>query len=367
MPSHLLRITRLSLDALREIADSQRLYALLDACDAPDVPVKVAELGEGRAVSLYRGLPEEEYSAFAPYLACADMALVDWIAAHLWHDAWGVFVVFDGPLPALRSHFRHFLIVDDPQGEKMYFRFYDPRVLPKYLPTCTTQELRRFYGGIGAFLIGDPNDPAAVQSIAQGEDAALFAPVTASVVTRIGERFPIRAEQMAIFEQTASEDWTQGLAKEVKSKYPNRLPANDENLLKSVTAWIADARLWGFRTEAEIKRYVHSCVQTQGQRDPIETRLQTYLNLHHENLLRGVDVQHFAHTATQFALRHRVYQEEGVAWLAVILLAGYRKGDFNPAWIDPILDQPKVTEESRVLQVHQNAIARGWIASKGVS
>jgi hypothetical protein len=31
-----------------------------------------------------------------------------------------------------------FLIVEDPDGEEMYFRFYDPRVLRKFLPVCST-------------------------------------------------------------------------------------------------------------------------------------------------------------------------------------------------------------------------------------
>ena len=257
MPSHLLQTTQLSLDALRDLAHSQRLYAILDACDAPSVPDKVEELGETRAVSLYRGMAEEEYSAFAPYLAHADADLVDWIAANLWHDAWGVFVVFDGSLPALRSHFRHFLIVDDPQGEEMYFRFYDPRVLRKYLPTCTSKELAQFYGGIEAFMVSDPADPAAVEAIAQAKDAAIFAPVTSSVVTRIRQRFPIREPQMAAFGPEAEAAFEGRLIAHLHEHHADAIEGlSDDMLLPMARTGVARARNYGMTWESNLTAFV---------------------------------------------------------------------------------------------------------------
>ncbi len=37
---------------------------------------------------------------------------------------------------SLRKHFRTFLMVKSPEGDRLYFRYYDPRVLRVYLPTC---------------------------------------------------------------------------------------------------------------------------------------------------------------------------------------------------------------------------------------
>jgi len=34
----------------------------------------------------------------------------------------------------------------------MTFRFYDPRVISKYLPTCTPEELEIFFGKIDTFF-----------------------------------------------------------------------------------------------------------------------------------------------------------------------------------------------------------------------
>jgi len=43
--------------------------------------------------------------------------------------------------------------VQDAKGKDMYFRFYDPRVLRVFLPTCTPEELSDFFGPIAGFLI----------------------------------------------------------------------------------------------------------------------------------------------------------------------------------------------------------------------
>ena len=73
----------------REWAERGELYAILDACDTPSVVEKVKELGDERAVSLYRGTAEEEFESIAPYLVVVDTAVFDWIAETLWAEPWG--------------------------------------------------------------------------------------------------------------------------------------------------------------------------------------------------------------------------------------------------------------------------------------
>lgn len=149
----LLQTRTASLDELRELAAAGRLYAVIDACDTPAVPAKAAELGEERAVSLYRGSAEEMYWAIAPYLFAVDGALLDWIVAELWTEPWGIFAVADADLEAVRRHFRRFLLVQSPEGEQWYFRFYDPRVLSAYLLGCSAAELKSFYAMVVSFMV----------------------------------------------------------------------------------------------------------------------------------------------------------------------------------------------------------------------
>src|SRR4051794_4469402 len=84
-----------SLFDVRQVARSGRLYAILDACDAPPVPPKVATLGDARGVSLYRGGAEERLADIAPYLVAVDESLLVWILETLWAEPWGLLVASD--------------------------------------------------------------------------------------------------------------------------------------------------------------------------------------------------------------------------------------------------------------------------------
>ena len=141
---------------VRRWAEAGRLRAVIDACDAPAVWNRARDLGEQRAVSLYKGRAEEDLAAIAPYLFTVDDGLYDWITTTLWAEPWGFFLLSDEPLEALRHHYRKFLVVEGPGSEPLYFRFYDPRVLQAYLPTCTSSELTDFFGPARAIGITNP-------------------------------------------------------------------------------------------------------------------------------------------------------------------------------------------------------------------
>jgi hypothetical protein len=155
-PSSQIHVRPGTLRDLQKMASEGRLFVILDACDESSVPPKVTELGPEMAVSLYRGRAEHEQWAVAPYLAKADPRLLHWITQNLWKKPWGVFAVAECDLNTLRKHLRRFLTVADPEGEPMYFRYYDPRILAVFLPTCTREELKTFMGPIKAYAIGEP-------------------------------------------------------------------------------------------------------------------------------------------------------------------------------------------------------------------
>jgi hypothetical protein len=139
------------LPELAKLVETQRVYVILDACDAPAVPPKAQSLGEERAVSLYNGTAQEDYWAIAPYLCKADVELLEWIKDALWKEPWGIVAVSNADFAAVRAHFRKFLIVQSPENEHWYFRFYDPRVLPVFLESSTPEELKEFFGPIQVF------------------------------------------------------------------------------------------------------------------------------------------------------------------------------------------------------------------------
>ncbi len=144
-------------DLLRK--DFQPLYALLDASREPSVLKVILESKEEHQ-SLYEGAQGAQLAHFAPYLIRIPpkSALLDTLIHQAWSKSWGVFLTCDKPLKDLRTHFRHFLTVKLPDGEQVYFRYYDPRVLRLFLPTCLAEETTQFFGPVKQFLI-EAQDP----------------------------------------------------------------------------------------------------------------------------------------------------------------------------------------------------------------
>jgi len=136
-------------------------YILLDAAQLGIKIIRAKELNPNHD-SLYRGKSEQFLAFVAPYLFSFDpqAEFGKWYIQNGWGNSWGILVYSDIDLKALVKHFRHFLMVKKENGEQLYFRFYDPRVLRVFLPTCDERQLRDFFGPIDYFLCED-EEPAA--------------------------------------------------------------------------------------------------------------------------------------------------------------------------------------------------------------
>ncbi|MCU0649154.1 MAG: DUF4123 domain-containing protein [Gemmatimonadaceae bacterium] len=146
----------LTVELLAPFRDAGQLFVVLDACDAPSVPVLCEGVGPTRAVSLYRGDAEERYADIAPYLLhVTDETLFEWVMAYAVTPGWGILVIAPVAFEAMRTHLRKFLKVMGPDGRRLYFRFYDPRVLPVFLPTCERAQLDQFFGPVLAYGTSD--------------------------------------------------------------------------------------------------------------------------------------------------------------------------------------------------------------------
>lgn len=132
---------------------AEPLFAILDAARDPKV-LQILRASKEEFQSLYEGQQGEELAELAPYLVSLpkDSKLLEMLVCEAWGKSWVAYFVSASPFSEVRRHFRHFLIVEDEAGKKMYFRFYDPRVLRVYLPTCTGQETVSFFGPIARFF-----------------------------------------------------------------------------------------------------------------------------------------------------------------------------------------------------------------------
>jgi hypothetical protein len=179
-------------------ADFQPLYAILDAARSPDIYKLLAEAkeeprksweaqnpgaagpafqppaagmleGGAQYESLYEGRSKAELTLFAPYLVSLPpwSKLLERLVSKGWGKSWGIYLTCSLPFHEVRHHFRHFLMVNMPGGGQMYFRFYDPRVLRVYLPTCTKEEVFQFFGPVRRFAAEDEKPEKLLEFIRQ--------------------------------------------------------------------------------------------------------------------------------------------------------------------------------------------------------
>jgi hypothetical protein len=140
------------------------VYAILDGASIPDLqlPQLLWKL-KPEHVCLYLGKLEPDMAEVAPYLIKLDYdhPFTKIVLEEGWGNHWGIFALAPQQIDIrqIRNHFRRFLMVINPEGKTVYFRYYDPRVLRVYLPTCNAEEMEMVFGPISCYILED-EDPA---------------------------------------------------------------------------------------------------------------------------------------------------------------------------------------------------------------
>jgi hypothetical protein len=145
-------------------ADGLTTYAVLDGASLPGLRANLARW-QPEHVCLFRGELEPGVPDVAPYLVALqpDAPFTEWVFDQGWGRHAGIFAVTSADFRAMRKHCRTFLVVHGPGGKPLYFRYYDPRVLRLYLPTCTAPELAIVFGPVVSYLVEDET-PASLLS-----------------------------------------------------------------------------------------------------------------------------------------------------------------------------------------------------------
>ncbi len=138
---------------LEHLKKQAALHAVVDAARDPEVIPRLKASGVEHA-SLYEGDEGEELSAYGPWLARipTDHPYLEGLVRDGWGKSWGVFLSCPLTFPELRRHLRQFLLAKLPDGRQVCFRYYDPRVLRTYLPTCTADEMAKFVGPVERYF-----------------------------------------------------------------------------------------------------------------------------------------------------------------------------------------------------------------------
>lgn len=145
--------------------ESGNWYAILDSARDPEIR-KWLNAGQAAHQSLYEGEGADREADWAPYLVTLDdRSARDSLLIRSWGNCWGVYLQAKAEFTVVRSHFRRYLTVRMVDGKTAYFRFYDPRVLHGFLPTCTPVELKDFFGPAQMFLAESPDSSATLLSL----------------------------------------------------------------------------------------------------------------------------------------------------------------------------------------------------------
>lgn len=148
----------MTLEAIKQrlFENRTRLYCILDGVLVPDLPNRLYA-GQVPSYCLLTGdLPPDLVYA-APYLAylSPDSKFADWVLSESIGKHWGIFVHSRRSIIEMRRHFTALTQAYDERGNPIKFRYYDPRVLKKFLPTCNGGELKMLFGEADAIFTED--------------------------------------------------------------------------------------------------------------------------------------------------------------------------------------------------------------------
>lgn len=154
-------------------AEGTSLFTLLDAARDPQVFKTLGVLGFEHEC-LFTGQLDPALRAAAPYIVRLEPGSpsCEKLLSLGWGQAWGVFLAARVDMRDVRRHLRTFLRVQTEDHKKLLFRYYDPRVLRIFLPTCDAEQLGQIFGPIQRFDMEAPDSSQLLRFRAIAEPGA---------------------------------------------------------------------------------------------------------------------------------------------------------------------------------------------------
>lgn len=135
------------------VVESTCNFAILDGAISPAILDLLNQSGTYYQ-SLYEGEASADIARYGPYLAQIqpERPFLPYLVKAAWGMFWGVFLGSDQSFEETRRHLRRFLIVDSGSGGKALFRYYDPRVLRVFIPSCEPEQRKEFFGPVRCYF-----------------------------------------------------------------------------------------------------------------------------------------------------------------------------------------------------------------------
>lgn len=142
-------------DFLLETAEKEgcSLFGIIDSARNEDV-FRYLITGNVLYKSLFEGTMDvQSYGVSGFLVECKkESPLFQWMLKEAWGDSACIFFISKASFDELFSHFQKFNRVYLEDDRVVLFRYYDPRVLRIYLPTCYRAELELFFGEVVSFF-----------------------------------------------------------------------------------------------------------------------------------------------------------------------------------------------------------------------
>lgn len=141
------------------LSDRARTYCILDGAAVDDLPNVLYKMAPPN-YCLLRGELSPDVVHVAPYVALMIPGdpFSDWAIDNGYGGNRGIYVQTRFSIKEMRRHFQGLITVVDEDGNPLLFRFYDPRVFRKFLPTCDPEQVQTFFGKIDKFFVQDETE-----------------------------------------------------------------------------------------------------------------------------------------------------------------------------------------------------------------
>jgi hypothetical protein len=232
-------------NVLSSLSPRQPLYAVVDTARSLNLLWQVTGLGD-ESVSLLDSAGGA-LETVAPYLVRlpANSKTLQSLVCDAWGESCTVYLQSTAPLPELRAHLRRFLMVRSEEGQSYYFRYYDPRVLRAFLPTCRDAQAAVFFGPIDAFYM-------------EGDQAAQVIEFERNVPPSNGPDVVLRKDQIVAFERAAAYQFLDRAVDELRQDWPEECARlSPETLRERVKTGMVKAGRYGIRMEDDILKYLN--------------------------------------------------------------------------------------------------------------
>jgi hypothetical protein len=141
----------------RAAAEDANVFAVVD-CARDRRIYREMKRGALAYESLFSGALSPALREVAPYLVrlSEDDMFTEYFVEEGWGQAWGICVAGRATHYGVRRHLRTLLRVRAAEGRWLLFRYYDPRVLSVFLPTCSPEQLDQMFGPLLRFDLEGP-------------------------------------------------------------------------------------------------------------------------------------------------------------------------------------------------------------------